>query len=73
MRLLYRLHIRNLMRSWLASPADKKRGSHENEARVSFVGRAHMTATNFAFFAGRRYMEKLQDPGLSVPGIPGSL
>ena len=46
-----------------------KRGSHENQARVSFVGTAHVTATNFAFFAGRRYMEKLQDPGLSVPGI----
>ena len=44
-------------------------GSHENQARVSFVGTAHVTATNFVFFAGRRYMEKLQDPGLSVPGI----
>ena len=49
----------------VASPADdKKHGSHENEAHVSFVGRAHATATNFAFFAGRRYMEK----GLPVPG-----
>ena len=69
MHLLYKLHIQNLMRSRLASLVDEKRGSHENEARVSFVGRAHVTATNFAFFAGWRYMEKLQDPGLSVPGI----
>ena len=36
---------------------------------VPVVGRSHMTATKFAFFAEERPTKKLQDPGLSVPGI----
>ena len=36
---------------------------------VPVVGRSHVTATKFAFFAEERPTKKLQDPGLSVPGI----
>ena len=40
---------------------------------VPVVGRSHVTATKFAFFAEERPTKKLQDPGLSVPGIDQTL
>ena len=40
---------------------------------VPVVGRSHVTATKFAFFAEERPTKKLQDPGLSVPGIPAQI
>ena len=36
---------------------------------VLIMGRSHMTATKFAFFGEECPTKKLQDPGLSVPGI----
>ena len=36
---------------------------------VPVVGSSHVTVTKFAFFAEERPAKKLQDPGLSVPGI----
>ena len=36
---------------------------------VPIVGRSHVTATKFAFFAEEHSMKKLQNPGLSVLGV----
>jgi len=44
-----------------------RRATREGDTCV--VGSLHVTATNFTIFAGRNQMQKLQDPGLTVPGI----
>jgi len=44
-------------------------GSRNPQVRRVILRMFHVTACFFAFFAGWRYMKKLQDPRLIVPGI----